>query len=188
MDINVFLSSALTKVKQDKNYKNILYEVMAQYSDIDDCKNNRCPYSGQLSSGVLSLLLLADCKKIGLELANWALSIFAGPHTVDREAFRIIMRLKGRLGRSMRMMLPHIPLSFYQIYELSKTADGGMALDILLPLMCKEDIFTNEDILEILDNSKASFEMKKLAVSYTKQLIGETEKTAVMESFICQAE
>lgn len=178
------MKNAAIKGKHNIKYRKYIYDEIYQYSDVDDCKNH--PYFGELTSEVLNSLLCSKFKRFNLELANWALRNFSGPNTVDFYAFRKIMRLRGKLGKSMRMCLPHVPLAFYQLYELAKTNEGGMALDSLLPIMCDLNIFTNEDIVEILVTSKATLEMKKLAISFTKQKLGVTAKTIVMETVLAQ--
>lgn len=187
MNINDFLKDALTRVDQDEKYVDFINEVMVQYPDIDAC-DGECPYTGFLSTETLKLLLTAERRELGLELADWALATFCDTSTVDGEAFRMMMRIRGKRGRSIRMLLPHLPLAFYQMYELAKTADGGMALDCVLPWMCEDCCFTCEDVLELLKVSKAKPEMKKLAVDYTKKLVEANEKTAAMEQALDLAE
>ncbi|MBR6563590.1 MAG: hypothetical protein IKK70_06615 [Clostridia bacterium] len=187
MDINVFLKDAITRVQQDEKYVDFINDVMEQYPDIDACDGD-CPYTGCLSAETLKLLLTAERRELGLELAGWALAIFTDSSTVDDEAFRMVMRIRGKHGRSLRMTMPHLPLAFYQMYELSKTEDGGMALDCVLYWMCESNCFTCVDVIELLKASKAKPAMKRFAVDHTKKLVEANEKTAAMEQALGLAE
>ena len=147
---------------------------------MDEKEKEAFGFTGHVTSDVLNKLLEAENGAAGLALADWAVNHFAGENTIDRKAFKRILSLKGRVGNSIIMGLDHAPLSFYQLFELSKRKRSGMVLDILLPMLFEYDCFTVYDVEEVMENTKASIYSIKGALDFSSKY-KDTEKYKVAE-------
>lgn len=179
-DINQHMLELLEQAKHGAVLYDDLIDYICEHSFMDEKEKEAFGFTGHVTSDVLNKLLEAENGAAGLALADWAVNHFAGENTIDRKAFKRILSLKGRVGNSIIMGLDHAPLSFYQLFELSKRKRSGMVLDILLPMLFEYDCFTVYDVEEVMENTKASIYSIKGALDFSSKY-KDTEKYKVAE-------
>lgn len=177
MEINEYLKSVIYDEEKCKNCTKKL--------ENDGHEFFRSEYPCTLKNEILLELIQSSRKSKVLQrfLASFAYCLKA--EEVTPQIFKLFLKYKGKFRDTILMALSHAPLSVYQLQILAKLNIDDAAFCQLVLLYCKIDCFSENDLLNLLqENISNKEQLPHLYQALSKDVLVSARKIKIVETFI----
>ena len=157
MDDKINVNNYAIKLINDKNFCKLEYR---KYIQNDFSFQN---IVGIINANVLQKVINKAKRNKRVRLMLSDLLLYADKNSITDENFQLILRFSNRYRTTYLSCLGHLNLSFYQMQILNRCPLSLEAFSWLFDNICHYDIFSDEDMLQIL---RENSDIKSIAIDH----------------------
>ncbi len=165
MDKKTDVNSYAIKLMNDKNFCKSEYK---KYIQNDFSLQN---IVGIINANVLQNVIRKAKRKKQVRLMLSDLLLYADKNSITDKNFQLILKFSNRYRTTYLSCLGHLNLSFYQMQILNRYPLSLEAFSWLFDNICHYDIFSDEDMLQIL---RENSDIKSIAIDHCIEMAQKT--------------
>ncbi len=172
-EINGYVSELLTNVRFKKR----------EYRKFYDKDYELPPLTGKLEASTAIALLKKALKNKKLRNMTHSLLYFCDADTVTVELFGLLDRFPRKTRYSYYSSLAHCDLSFTQLWCINER-EGTEAFEDLFYMICKQNVFSVNDMRMLLENANYTKNLLKACIEYAESKYGGAPKIEFSRKYL----